>query len=380
MRLVLWDLVAVPWSLSLELFRRFDGEPSARGAAGEPGVRRSCRVAPLDLLLDTLDTGASSAARLLPAGDFGLLELRNKVRAFACFRLGAGAAAGAATGAPLDPYRGLWAEEGAGFAHAEPTPAGSAEFGSSAGMLGTSLPLHTGYGLRLASRLVLDPRERPSVVVGRFIQGVRRAVTGRYRPAVLEGLGFAVRTLRPERLADYGRAVAGAGPGTDELFWHGVGRGLYFSPTQLYTSSGTGWPAFGAALSEAPDELARRNTVAGLAWALTLVNVRHPEVVERRLRVLEGRAWAAPWVAHGVAAALALWRIATGDDGTLEAFLAHRREGSGEAANGTWLGQVVDPVRAGLERLFDSPDPSALFLESFRYVPHEGIFGKVTGD
>jgi len=64
-----------------------------------------------------------------------------------------------------------------------------------------------------------------------------------------------------------------------DYFWHGVGRALYFSPTQFLPLCSKPWQGLDTSLQEPPHEAGRRNAVAGFVWALTLVNIRNTEIV-----------------------------------------------------------------------------------------------------
>ncbi len=64
-----------------------------------------------------------------------------------------------------------------------------------------------------------------------------------------------------------------------EFFWHGAGRAMYFSPMYMLP----GLSPWDAASVEPPNETARRNARAGVAWAFTIVNVRQPEIASNFL-------------------------------------------------------------------------------------------------
>lgn len=317
---------------------------------------------PLDLLLPMLETGTLTAARLWPGDGRGVTELSNKVEAFAGFREGC-APSRARPGAG-GVYRELWVREGAGYALGERFDGGGAE--REAAESAESLPRHTGLGLNVASRLLADGTNPPSTVIERFVALVERTVPAAAHPAALENLGFAVRMLRPEHLADYDRFIGGRDPELLELFWHGAGRGLYFAPTELAPSPAGRWSALDRALADAPHELGRRNGVAGLAWALTLVNVRHPEVVEGRLRALAGRREAVPWAAHGLASALIFWCATTGDRDAPERFLGHRGA-DGSDLGELWRRELAGPARAALTELLPVLAEPGRIAALFRY-------------
>lgn len=322
-------------------------------------------IRPLDFLLPMLETGTLTAARLWPGDGRGVTELSNKVEAFAGFREGCDTARmRRGTG---ETYRELWMREGAGYAVGERFDGGDA--GWEGGERVESLPRHTGLGLSVASRLLTDGTSSPSRVIERFVALIERAVPAAARPAALENLGFGVRMLRPEHLADYDRLLGGRDPELLELFWHGAGRGLYFAPTELVPSPAGRWSALDRSLQNAPHELARRNGVAGLAWALTLVNVRHPEVVEGRLRALAEHREAVPWAAHGLASALIFWCSTTDDRETPERFLGH----PGAEGESLWRRDLAEPARTALTELLPRLEREGRIAELFRYRPDLGV-------
>jgi len=284
-------------------------------------------------------------------------ELGNKLHAFEWFtfagpRLGRGAAerdllarcAERAAALP-DAYTGLWAMEGLGYAF--PGGAGGAPAGLSAR---AAVPLSTGSALAVAEGL-LAQLERGGEADHEVVQGWLERCGGGPSPGAhalaVEALGLVARTLHPWRLARLDQLLAAADPVLPEYLWHGVGRGLYFAPMHLLPWSGGCRRAFAKASDEPPREAGRRNAVAGLAWALTLVNVRSPEVVEGALaacgeEVDAGQAA----VANGAASALQVWRQWAGADGLLARFLAYRPAGAGRAER--WRRRVVDPCREAL--------------------------------
>lgn len=64
--------------------------------------------------------------------------------------------------------------------------------------------------------------------------------------------------------------------------WHGAGRAHYFIDFMPHWAEP--WPAFNLIRRKAVDDLSRHNMLAGLASAMTLVNVRTPEIIEAVVR------------------------------------------------------------------------------------------------
>lgn len=375
----IWRLAAAPWSAALGLWQQLD-----RGAAPWPRDRPGAPPGdPLRLLLESLYAGAVAASRLWPADETGFRETRNKLLAFARFRYGERALRRAddAASAPLTD-RALWVEEGIGYEAARRL-GGSEVAGARHRLFATAppparVPRHTGLGMSLAAAS-LGVDSNPAAVIERFVARAGAAAMPRYRPAALESLGLIVRTLQPELLASYDRLTARRGDELNHLFWHGVGRGLYFAPTEIYSCVGGRWSALARALSEARHESGRRNATAGLSWALTLVNLRHPRVVEARLRSLTGRPEAVDPAAHGVLSALMIWLASTGDAAAVERFLAHR-PGGDAAWRRVWDERLIARARSVLASAFPSLARSERLAELFRYRPLDRLVGEAAGD
>ncbi len=91
------------------------------------------------------------------------------------------------------------------------------------------------------------------------------------------------------------------------------GRSLYFVPTYFVTVGGAHERALRSAIAEAPTLEDRRNAVAGLVWAVTLVNVRQPAVLRNLLRAADNIRMPGA-VKNGIASALMVWKHMVPDD------------------------------------------------------------------
>ena len=294
-----------------------------------------------------------------------LRELQNKLEVFERFQY-ALAEVGASAAAPLslpeavrrtaalEPWTRLWIVEGVGHACAEAAWSGPAPprglLTSPAGIPAESwIPLHTGMGLAFASRALRDRSAAEIPAALRLLLGLcERCSAPGYAGAAFEGLGFVARNLYSSTVPEIDRQLARLAPGLRGGFWHGVGRGLYFSPAGFLPGS-TG-AAMTRAAGEPPHEEGRLNALSGAAWALTLVNLRHPEVLasflDRHPRLClppEGSA-----LADGISSAAAVWSDTAGSGGWLNAFLGYRP--AGDRAAGLWRRLVEEPCRNAVRR------------------------------
>lgn len=324
------------------------------------------QAAPAMLSLARSGAGLTAAVAPTPGMRLAWRELANKLAAYELYRSAEECLPPGAAGAPLaetaraalalGPRRSPWVLEGLAFARAEaaagsfhqagggppgdPGPGGLLN-GPAAGELPAAalLPLHTGAGLSWARRALAGLGSAPpdaelARALGRFAARCRAHSRPGYLEAALEAVGLVARTLYPhlvERLARAARtADGGAEVDLEGLLWHGAGRGLYFTPAHVLPVFDPAGRALRAAANEPEDRSGRANAVAGVAWAITLVNLHDPEVLAGLLDGLDGldgigeAGAAAEAFADGVASALVLRLDVTGRDPDLEAFLAYR--------------------------------------------------------
>jgi len=202
-----------------------------------------------------------------------------------------------------EPYSRIWVTEGLGWYYADRTgcqldPALPRH---------SLIPLHTGVGLALAQRAFKSCDGGSfAAVLDRFRKACGQVCVPGYEGAVFEAVGLVTITLYPELVREIEEALSG----TEEAayFWHGVGRGLYFSALSFVPTRGARrWAA--AASQQMPlSSLGRENALAGLAWATTLVNIRNPEVLACCVRDLGDLAVSRGTFGNGVGSAMVIWR------------------------------------------------------------------------
>jgi hypothetical protein len=335
-----------------------------------PGIPGSSALAGVaDLTLRMVRTAVGVMSEVVPAGgQTEWRELQNKLHAFEWFTF-AGRRLGAVAGEPVsvarqapraaglaDGYTGLWAMEGLGYAGARAAgtvawPPRGQFAGDRAGGLPAraEVPLSTGSALAMAECLLADLErgEGPDQdLVARWFERCRDGRRPGFGELAVEALGLVARTLDPCRLERLDELLAAVGPTLTEYLWHGAGRGLYFAPMQLAPWSGACRRAFAKARGEPPRDSGRRNAVAGLAWAVTLVNVRSPEVAATSLAGCDEDPGVEEAIANGAASALLVWRQWAGEDPLLARFLAHQPPDAERARR--WRRRVLGPCRAAL--------------------------------
>jgi hypothetical protein len=112
-----------------------------------------------------------------------------------------------------------------------------------------------------------------------------------YEGAALESLGLITQNgqfyneMHPDEMVQIvSRKLQDIDSEAFEYFWHGVGRAHYFLPIHFVPGYGSIWHAVGMIRQAVPNRLAWLNAIAGLAWGVTMVNIRQPQIVANLLR------------------------------------------------------------------------------------------------
>ena len=337
--------------------------------------------------LRLLQQSAAVAGTVLP-DEAGLewLELANKLEAFERFQQAPDLLAPGGGCAleeqlrrawALGIYPSVWTTEGLGYARAQ------SAWSSAQPVLRLReglperavVPLHTGAALSFAGRLLERGQPRNAAGLERWIALWEEHARPGYRDLAVEALGLVTRNLYPQRALGLGEQLRSISPDLADSFWHGVGRGLYFAPTHAVPWSGAAYRALDKAWREPPYEAGRRNATAGLAWALTLVNIRHPEVLAGVLGHQAQEIGSAEAFANGVAAAVLIWYDAVGHDPHLAAFLGYRPAAPPGVAE-LWRDLVLAPCETALRDTYPRLRQSGGLAPLFRCPPPgKGVAG-----
>jgi hypothetical protein len=281
----------------------------------------------------------------------------------------------------LGPYRAVWAMEGLGRYYAEAywTHKGTprellAADQARALPLRSLIPLHTGMGLAFADRILasLTPQSSEAAVgmaLQQFIALCRHNSRDGYTGAALEALGLVTRHRSPRLVLLVDQLLSGIEPDMVGYFWHGVGRGLYFLPINALPCSRSTWRAVEMSQGEAPHTLGRLNALAGLAWAQTLVNIRHPEILEAFLKQHGGVLPENDAFSHGVSSALMIWYDMKRDAPYLRAFCQHQPDANDRELTQCWHSQVRRPCQHAVQHYYGVLKTQYGLGEVFRYQP-----------
>jgi hypothetical protein len=326
-----------------------------------------------NLAVETAERSAAAARQLATGGALlAAEELRAKAEVF-CLVLDVAKLIGVPRSAdpfPLDqllarayalgPYRALWAVEGLGKEYGDSfwkqgiTPHAILSDERTGELPARSLTmLNAGIGLSFAKHLLDGAGARtPEPELRRLVEEDVRLcrVNARegYVGAAFEALGLVTRTFHAPLVPAVDRILRQTAPEVVGYFWHGVGRGVYFDPINFLP--GSDGPLFDMAANEAPDEAARRNTLAGAAWAYVLVVQRNARIAAELLigpygeRLAESGAFA-----NGVASATMMRFDTTPEAPFIQPFLRYRPDPPNPRLAELWDRLVRVPGETGLE-------------------------------
>jgi hypothetical protein len=278
----------------------------------------------------------------------------------------------------LEPFPALWVIEGLGHDYAYGAwQQGAAPRHLLTGEAARRLPeasllmLHAGIGLGIAEYLLGGlRRDTPPAELHRVIAEIlalcrTNSLEGFLGPA-LESLGLVTRTFHPELVEAVDQTLRQIAPDAVGFFWHGVGRAIYFLAINFLPCSD--WQTFDMARRESPDELARLNAFAGLAWAFVLVNQRQPSVLVDVLLRRHGRELARDGAfANGVASSVIMRFDTTPGAPFIANFCGYQPALEDRQLAEVWDGLVRIPCRQALERFYPVLKAANRLGEVFQY-------------
>jgi hypothetical protein len=280
----------------------------------------------------------------------------------------------------LSNYQKVWALEGVAHYY---TGAKSPANGL---LMNPDLPecamvsMHAGMGTSFGGTAFSKLGDKPSKsklrdAIERFFDVCRANSRRGWYENAIEPMGLAVRSLHPHLLGPVSDAIgeidsdSHADNDSKRLFWHGVGRSLYFVPMNFVTFGGAHERALRTAIAEAPTLEDRRNAVAGLVWAVTLVNIRHPAVLKNLLQACAAIRMPGA-VRNGIVSALMIWKHMVPEDEEVLPPYLQSASGTGQDAK-LWNDFVVEPAFAAFADVYPGLVREGRLATVFQYHEFE---------
>jgi len=275
----------------------------------------------------------------------------------------------------VPPFQALWAVEGLGHYYADSY---YAHFGNPQSLLSEAqaqvpakslLMLHAGMGLSFADRLLgnLTPDD-PSpgethAMLEEFVSLCRNNSREGYLGAAVESLGLETRDFYPGLLDVVHQQLLKIAPELVGFFWHGAGRALYFSRKYFLPALTTAWSGIAEETRNCPDQL---SAMAGLAWAIALVNMRQPTIMENMLRSYVEDSQLGQGFINGVASSLIMRQDTTPSEPFVAAFYQHRPANDSQLAT-IWENSITAPAQAALQTYYPVLQQNSALDQVFRY-------------
>jgi hypothetical protein len=227
--------------------------------------------------------------------------------------------------------------------------------------------MHAGMGLAFASQLLngitpYSSLSRIKDVLREYATLVKSNSRKGYEGPVYESLGLVTRFWHAPMVQVLDRYLPEVEPEMVSYFWHGVGRALYFFPTYFVPGLLSAWIPV---TQEPPNELAKNNMVAGLAWATTLVDMRQPRIMESVLTSYDDIISETPAFTNGVMSALIMANDVTPGDDYIRRFLEYKPTDSQVAQR--WARLIGAPGRDAIQHVYPLLKQQRRLGEVFRY-------------
>ena len=274
----------------------------------------------------------------------------------------------------VSPFSALWAVEGLGHYY---TDLYWKLKGAPHSLLSDSdvqvpqeslLMLHAGMGLAFASRLLdsISPDaaspNQVSTVLREFVSLCENNARLGYLGAAIESLGLVTRDFYPDLLDIIHRQFVEIAPQFIGFFWHGAGRALYFSRRYFLPLLGTVWSGIDEEAHGCPD---RQSAMAGLAWAVTLVNMRQPAIMQNVLGSQMAPAPLADAFTNGVISSIIMRQDTTPDAQFIPAFFKYQAHDRQRAT--IWERRISEPTTLALNTFYPALRQHHALDQVFRY-------------
>ena len=230
--------------------------------------------------------------------------------------------------------------------------------------------LHAGVGMGFAKHLLDQlPKDhgRPELreAINSFVTLCRSNSRPGYQIAALEPLGLVTRTFHGHLTNDVDKILSEDHPDIRGLFWHGAGRAVYFLAKNSMPCAT--WDSCLQCEGESVDEETKKQLFAGHAWAFTMTNMRHPEVLLHTFVGPHASDHPFPELfGRGVAAAVVMREDSSPDTDIISQL--QEFDSIPESSRTEWDQLVLDPTTQALDELTRTGSAAAWMNNAFSYT------------
>jgi hypothetical protein len=237
--------------------------------------------------------------------------------------------------------------------------------------------LHAGIGMSFAQHWLhtvnhLSSPEAIRQALQQIVALCRENSRPGYTGAALESLGLITQNgqfysaMRPDAMVQrVSQELAALDQEAWTYFWHGVGRAHYFLPIHFVPGYGSIWHAVRMLQHAVPNRLAWLNAIAGLSWAITMVNIRQPQIVAHFVQYHGAQLAADDGFANGVASALMMRYDTTPEAPFMAPFYQYRPDQA--EVEHLWHSLVRLPAQVAVQEYYPVLQHHGRLGEIFRY-------------
>ncbi len=292
----------------------------------------------------------------------------------------------------MGDFASVWSVEGLGLYHVEAFRAKNMPVKDvltnpalSSLPLKSMTMLHAGLGLSAARGCLrgLTHESPPEVLrkaLEEFIRLVRDNSRTGYAGCAFESLGLVSLILHtPEMARALDRELATIDPVVASYMWRGAGRALYFHPKHFIPGFRCPWRGIPLSRSIAPHDMARRNLRAGVAWPTTIVNMRHPEVMETVLMYQGENDPDRDMFVNGVTCSMTMRYDTSPEDPYIKSFIEHRPDPRNKLLCGMWQRDIKEPCEWAIKVLHPVLKAHNAIEEVFHYQSLPDLVSRLEG-
>ncbi len=211
------------------------------------------------------------------------------------------------------------------------------------------------------SRLIIRLR-RDTRMLEEFVALCKNNSRKGYLGAAVESLGLETRDFYPGLLDVVHQQLRKNSSGVRGVLLAWSRRALYFS-RKYFVPALTAWGGIDEETRNCPDQL---SAMAGLAWAITLVNMRQPAIMENMLRSYVEDSQLGQGFINGVVSSLIMRQDTTPAEPFIAAFYQHRPVNDSLLAT-IWENSITAPAQAALRTYYPVLQQHGALDEVFRY-------------
>lgn len=296
----------------------------------------------------------------------------------------------------LEEYPRLWVIEGLGHYHGDTfytegvVPRKILSGDEYRGLPAPALTmLHAGIGMAFGQHLMrtinhLSPRSEVQEVLKEYIHLCHDNSQPGYEGCALESLGLISRhgqfygeTSPTKMVQIISEELSKMDIEAYGYFWHGVGRATYFLPINFIPGYGSISHATDMIRDIAPDDLALCNGISGLAWGVTMVNIRDPEIMAHWMSLQGEFLSSNEGLTNGFISGLIMRQDTTPNASFIEEYYNHDPVGE---VKSLWQSMVKEPGKLAMDRIYPALVKHKRLGEIFRYQPLDRLVDQLESE